>query len=191
MTPAVRLLACAAMGFAYGYATSYVSSPQDPRAFWISNLAAPWLVLAFVAGALQSRVAGAAAAGVLADVACVAGFYRLPDAFFPTWYEEGVDRNTGTPSLIRTSLSRWFDVNVYWLGVAIVAGAAFGACGYVWRRHHKAGVALGVAIALEPAYWRWTDGGWPTPVWIWPLELAAGAAVGVLLTRIRPIRSHA
>jgi hypothetical protein len=179
------MLAC---GFAYGFATSYIPSPHEVGSFWISNLAAPWLVLAFVGGAVQRHAGWAVVTAIATELACVAGFYRLPHAFDPKWYELGVARGTSRGDLVRTSLSHWVDVNTHWLMIAVITGVVFGLAGHLWMRRTWgwAGLALGIAIALEPLYWRFVaEGFWPSPVWIWPVEVVIGLVLAVQLVRRR------
>jgi hypothetical protein len=63
---ALLLLAAMAAGLAIGAALSRVHSLDTAKVFWVSNLAAPWLAVAFVAGW----------PGAGADLpACVVAFY--------------------------------------------------------------------------------------------------------------------
>ncbi|HZL06576.1 MAG TPA: DUF6518 family protein, partial [Coriobacteriia bacterium] len=78
---ALLLLAAAACGFAFGFAVSSIPTPEPDRVFWVSNLAAPWLALAFLAGWPQRSAAWGALAGVCADLACVVGFYLQSSGF--------------------------------------------------------------------------------------------------------------
>ena len=64
-----------AAGLAIGAALSRVHSPDTAKVFWVSNLAAPWLAVAFVAGWPQRSPARGAVAGAGADLACVVAFY--------------------------------------------------------------------------------------------------------------------
>jgi len=183
-----RFAAMVILGFTYGFATSYIPSPHDVGVFWVSNLAGPWLVLAFVAGVAQVQVRWSIATAIATGLACVAGFYRLPHALNPRWQELGVDRATPRGELLRLSLSRWLDFISYWLLVAVIVGVILGLVGHLWAHRHWrwAGAALGLAIAAEPLYWRFVaDGYWPTPIWIWPIEVFVGLALASLLVRAR------
>src|SRR5256885_13205710 len=76
MVRAAALLVGFAVGGAlFGAAISHIPSPEDPALFWIGNFSAPWAVLPFLTGRAQGSWSWAAAAGLAADVACVAGFY--------------------------------------------------------------------------------------------------------------------
>jgi hypothetical protein len=188
MRASVRFVAMVVCGFAYGFATSYIPSPHDVGVFWISNLAAPWLLLAFIAGAVQRRAGWAVGTAIITGLALVAGFYRLPSAFNPRWYEIGVDRDTPHGELVRTSLRHWLDVNTHWLVIAVIAGVVFGLLGHLWahRGWPWTGAAMGLAIAAEPLYWRFVaDDYWPRPVWIWPVEAVVGVLLAVQLKRRR------
>src|ERR1035437_5306246 len=72
----------------FGYLMARLPAPDVPSAFWIGNLSAPCAVLAFLAGWSQRRPAPAMLAAVLAEVACVVGFYDLPG--FLTSYCKGM-----------------------------------------------------------------------------------------------------
>jgi hypothetical protein len=77
MARRLTLLALFAIGGAcFGFAVSHIPSPRDAAIFWIGNFSAPWAVLPFLTGRFQRSWIWAAAAGVVADVACVAGFTR-------------------------------------------------------------------------------------------------------------------
>jgi hypothetical protein len=178
-----------AVGFAYGFATSYIPSPHEVGVFWVSNLAAAWLLLAFIAGAVQRSLGWAIVTAIAAGLACVAGFYRLPHAFNPRWYEIGVDRDTPRGALVRTSVTHWLNANTHWLLIAMLAGVVFGVLGHLWARRQSrwAGAVMGLAIAAEPLYWRFiAHDYWPRPIWIWPVEVAVGVLLAVQLTRWRP-----
>src|SRR2546430_3209347 len=69
------LLTFAIGGALFGAAVSHIPAPDDPALFWIGNFSAPWAVLPFLTGRAQRSWRWAAAAGLVADVACVAGFY--------------------------------------------------------------------------------------------------------------------
>ena len=62
----------------FGYVMACLPAPDVPSAFWIGNFSAPWAVLAFLVGWSRRGPVSAMLAGVLAEVACVVGFYDLP-----------------------------------------------------------------------------------------------------------------
>jgi hypothetical protein len=92
------------------------------------NAASPWLTVAFVAGALQSRLSTAAVVGAAATMLEVVAYYVTADV-------------------------RGFGVShtyvVLWSLCAVVGGPIFGAAGQIWRRAAPAG--LGAAL-LAAAY---------------------------------------
>ena len=66
---AVRLCIIAVAGYLYGFATAHILAPHDGGVFWLGNLAAPYLLIAFVAGAWRFRSVLASVAGALGAVA--------------------------------------------------------------------------------------------------------------------------
>ena len=91
----------AAAGYLYGTLSARVPGTSDPTAFWVGNLAAPYLLIPFLAGTWRFRAIGSAAAGAVAAVAAVAGFYRLSSS---RWDISSVcsSRAGGTRSISRT-----------------------------------------------------------------------------------------
>lgn len=136
---------------AYGKCTSLIPSPDDPGAFWIGNTAAPWLAMAFVAGAVQATAVAGMLAGAIVDLVIVAAFYShfltIPD-----------DRQNGFSRLVS-----WIEFAGPWFLVALLGGAAYGFFGYYWRakRSRLAAVLLGVPFVAETLVQRATDGQWP------------------------------
>jgi hypothetical protein len=59
----------------FGAAVSAIPYPSSTTLFWVGNFSAPWAVLPFIAGWAQRSWKTAALAGLLADLACVVGFY--------------------------------------------------------------------------------------------------------------------
>src|SRR4051812_39257920 len=73
--PVMLLVIFAFVGLLLGLVMSSIPAPSDVGTFWVGNVSSPWAVLAFGAGWAQRARVWAAAAGVAAEVACVAGFY--------------------------------------------------------------------------------------------------------------------
>jgi hypothetical protein len=174
--PAVRLAAFVLAGFIYGLAVSHIPSPSTVGVFWVSNLSAPWLLLAFLAGWSQRSRLWAAAAGALTDVAAIAGFYLTFLLIDPT---------TGRPDGPTSILTRIVGGMGYWLGwvvptwetKAVLAGLVFGLLGWWWGRSRSllAGAAVCLAFVLEPVAWALYDGHLPRPA----VLSIAGAAIGL------------
>jgi hypothetical protein len=172
--PAARLVACALASFVFGLAVSRIPSPRGVGVFWVSNLSAPWLVLAFVAGWLQPSRSWAALAGLLTDVAAIVGFYL---------HFLLVDPGPGpfgraTPLLRRLAenMASWLGFIAPWVAYAVVAGLVFGLLGLWWSRSRSlvAGLAVSLAFVLEPFAWAIHDGRLPRPYDIWIAEAGVG-----------------
>jgi hypothetical protein len=150
--------------------------------FWVGNFCAPWLVLAFAAGHLQRGWAAAAAAGVMTELACVAGFYErflvLPRESF------GLPRTAPSATYVRTSLVHWLHFIAPWSAAALAAGLVYGLLGFAWRRF--GGRAVGLALALpflaEPGLWPLRNGYYQGPWTLWASEVAIGIGVAVVMT---------
>ncbi|WP_298459631.1 DUF6518 family protein [uncultured Cellulomonas sp.] len=112
------------IGLAWGAATSGLQTLLPTSG--LANAVGPWVVPAFVVGALSRRPWVAVAAGVLACSGEVAGYYLV-------------------------SAARGFGVNpsmvAVWACAGLVGGTVFGAAGWCWRRATtvRAG-ALGAAL---------------------------------------------
>ena len=165
-----------ASGFLYGWATSYIPAPHDVSAFWVGNLCAPWLVIAFLAGLTQTSWPWSLAAGVATDVACVFGFYfRTLDHLHAGWSD---DPNAAPPSAL-VQIQHFLSVNEQWFAAALVAGALYGALGQLWRRTRSlaAGLAVAAGFFAEPALWPLYNGFYKGPWFLWAAEIVVGFAV--------------
>ena len=186
MRPLALLLGFAAGGFVFGNLVSRIPSPDDPALFWIGNFSAPWALLPFVTGRAQRSWTWAAATGVVADIACVAGFY----AQFVTADAGRLGFSASTPQieLVTTGVVRWLAFIAPWVGLATATGLAYGVLGRLWRRS-RSRVAVVAAVApfvAEPLAWRLYRGFLPGPAYLWLVELAVGAVVGGwMVTRTR------
>jgi len=190
--PGARLkavLVIGAIGFLYGFATSWIPSPNDVSVFWIGNFCAPWLVLAFLAGHRQSSWRPGAAAGMLIDVACVVGFYARGLTFHR--YSWGLPESTPVVTLAVTSLGYWLYNMRFWLLAAMVGGATYGALGFSWRRRRAlfAGLAIAVPFLAEPVLWPLRNGYYQGPWMLWAIEVAIGLVIiGVIVRYWRRLR---
>jgi hypothetical protein len=175
--PLVRLGAMTVAGFVYGLATSYIPMPGHGvvSEFWLGNLCAPWLVLAFVAGRLQIARAWAVAAGSLVDLACVFGFYFRTFDLHARW---GDDPSAPAPSVL-AEVGRFLHVREQWFAVALVSGALYGGLGWMWRRRRwlPAGLAVAAGFVAEPALWPLYNGFYKGPWFVWAIEVLVGVAV--------------
>jgi hypothetical protein len=172
-----RLLGFAITGLLFGAAISHIPSPDDPRIFWVANFSAPWALLPFVAGRFQPSWRLAALSGLVADVACVAGFY----AGFITADAGRLGLSASTPQaeLVLTGLVRWITFIAPWVVLAVGAGATYGLLGCWWGRSRAAPAAVAVVapFVVEPLAWWLYRGFVPAPVYLWAVELAVGGAI--------------
>ena len=170
-------------GALFGVAVSHIPSPEDPALFWIGNFSAPWAVLPFLTGRVQRSWSLAAAAGLVADVACVAGFYGGFITADPG--RLGLPASTPAVELALTGAERWIAFIAPWVVLAMATGLAYGALGFWWRQSRSlaAGVAVVVPFIAEPLLWRLYRGFLPGPVYVWLVELAVGALALVWVSR--------
>jgi hypothetical protein len=183
------LLALSALaGVALGSFMTSLPAPSDVATFWVGNFSAPWAVLAFGAGWAQRSRLWAGIGGVIAEVACVAGFYAKFLVFDPD--RLGLPRSTGTFTLVETSLSQWLWFIAPWVVVAIGAGAIYGLLGRWWGQSRAivAGVAIALPFTVEPLAWRVYVGFGQGPLVVWLVEIAVGIALlGWVLVARRPL----
>ena len=125
--PWVLLVSSALAGLLLGRLMSSLPAPSDVGTFWVGNFSSPWAVLAFLAGWSQRSRIWASAAGVAAEVACVAGFYAK--LLFVDPDRLGLPRSTAPLTLIGTGVSQWLWFIAPWVAVAIGAGVAYGLLG--------------------------------------------------------------
>jgi hypothetical protein len=175
----IRVAICIAGGGLFGLAISLIPSPNEVKVFWVSNLATPWLVLAFLAGWSQRSWIRAATAGVIVDVASIIGFYG--HFLFIDQHPLHLPLNSPTPMWVRLeyNLNHWLHFIIPWVLIAILAGLAYGVLGYWWRRHRSivAGVLVGLPFVAEPFLWRVYLGYYQDPLILWIIEVAVGVAV--------------
>src|ERR1700682_307932 len=112
MLRAAVLLTFAAAGVAYGFGMSSIPSPRDVSVFWVGNFCAPWLVLSFFAGRTQRSWAWAVVAGVLADVACVVGFYSRSLTFDAMRW--GLPPSSPLANRMSVGFTHWFALIAPW-----------------------------------------------------------------------------
>lgn len=128
--PLAVLAGAVVLGLGWGAATSYLQTVLPDPVAGLANAVSPWLVVPFVVGA-RSRTRGlAVAAGLLACVLQVAGYYA-------TSHLRGFGVSTGTV--------------VEWAAVGVVGGPVFGLAGHLWRT--ASGRLRGLGAALLVAVW--------------------------------------
>jgi hypothetical protein len=140
-------------GALFGAAVSRIPSPSDPAIFWIGNYSAPWAMLPFLSGRFQRSWTWAAAAGIVADVACVAGFYAAFLTADPG--RLGLSGESTEATLVATGLVRWVAFIGPWLVLATVTGFVYGMLGCWWGRSRSI-VSVAAAVApfvAEPVAW--------------------------------------
>jgi hypothetical protein len=171
-----------------------------PSDFWIGNFSAPWAVVPFVAGWSQRRVVPAMLVAVLAEVACVVGFYDLPGMLtgfckgMPLDYCLGAPQGTSPVSLELTLFQIWLRGSAgQWLIAGVGAGVVYGYLGAWWGRTRSLVPAalLVLPFFVEPLAWQAYEGHLRGPAFIWGCEALVGAgllAVMVLASRRLPLR---
>ena len=175
------------IGLVFGTGMSLIPSPRSPHVFWIGNLCAPWLVVTFFAGRSRRTPGGALVAGLLAEVACVIGFYA-PFLFLGP-ASMGLPRNTPLLQYVVPDLRAWLHFIAFWIVIAVASGAIYGLLGQWWKRSAPAAAALavGVPFLAEPGLWTLKDREFRGPVTLWLLEAGVGLALTTLLIRRRPV----
>lgn len=181
-----RLLVVAVVGFGYGFATNQIPAPESFGPMWIGNVAAPYALLPFLAGAWALRSAGGAVvAGVVVELTAFGGFYTelLADTDTSYWALLG----GGNP----------------WLVFELFAGTVFGYLGHRWwRRGSLAAALVCAAVPVLESLFLVTDfAGWvlrslpvlnlyppiyPKSAWnltLWGVEAAIGLALAGLAVR--------
>ena len=136
-----------------------------------TNLAGPWLVLAFLVGWCAKSPRSAVVCGLLALATSVVAYY-IAQAFG-----------------LRVANTRGLLVGVLWFPIAAAAGALFGGLGFVAREENSryragAAMALGGALVAESGILLLNQGGFePGAVAYLALEMSAGLAICVLWLR--------
>lgn len=110
---AARLAAGALIGLAIGTATSFAQTSLDGAWQALANSASPWLLGAFVAGAIQTRPGWAVPVGLVSCVLEVVAYYVCTGA-------------RGYPSSNA--------IVAFWVACAVVGGPLFAWAGWTWRR---------------------------------------------------------
>ena len=189
--PLVLLVSSALAGLLLGRLMSSLPAPSTLATFWVGNLSSPWALLAFLAGGSQRSRIWAAAAGVAAEIACVAGFYGqflVGDVVDPR--RLGFIDSADALTVVGTAVTQWLWFIAPWVVVAIGAGVVYGLLGRWWgeSRSIVAVVAIALPFIVEPAAWRLYVGFGQGPPVLWITEVAVGIAIlGWFVGRRRPV----
>lgn len=139
-------------------------------------------------------------AGVLAEVACVVGFYDLPGFLtgfckgMPLEYCLGAPQGTSPISLEMTLFQMWLRGSpAQWLVAGVGAGIVYGYLGAWWGRSRSVipAALLALPFFVEPLAWRVNNGYLKGPAITWLCEALVGAgllAVMILVSRRLPLR---
>lgn len=161
-------------GLAFGMADQYLGSLSSRLGAWaaaVSQLAAPWFVLPFLAGMTQERGRRAMVVGLVATVAALLGYFArtcspvesIPLEEFPTCFL----------TLVRSPY------NPVWIAGGLVTGPLFGFLGHRWRvdRSWISAALVTGAFCFEPLA-RQVVGIPLGPSVVWGTEIAIGIVVG-------------
>jgi hypothetical protein len=178
-----RWLATAAAAVAFGVGMAVIKGQDAGARDALGNLSAPWVVLAFVAGAGQRTLWRGVAAGVLATLVAFAGFYAA----------EAFVLDLGTGSLIARLRLTLGSGHVYetW---GVPSGVAFGLLGSAWRVRPAwriGALVPALAFVTEPliVYLLTRIGVWGGGLlfahrWLWMSEMLLGlGATAVIIGR--------
>jgi hypothetical protein len=167
----VQLLIIVVGAVVFGAADQYLGS-RVALGEWtvaVSQMSAPWLAIAFAAGAWPNRRMHAMAMGTGITLAAVVGYMAM--TLSPL---EGV-----APS----SIHWWMELRsqLHIVLPALVTGPVFGWLGWRWRRDRDLAPALVVAaiFALEPLARIAANQMVAAHSFVWPAEVAGGVALAV------------
>lgn len=174
----MALALAALLGFAFGAGDQYLGSiiSLGPWAATASNVSAPWLVLPFAAGWAQPRPRRAMAAGLVAVLAALLGYFMMTVSPF-----ESVPASRFGSALYAVARS-----NELWIVGGILTAPLYGFLGHRWRRGRavSSAVLLAGCVCLEPVV-RWTLGRLPPQYGVWGVEVAIGVAIAVYCVAAR------
>ena len=144
--------------FQYGALTARIPAPNNPDSFWLGNLAAPYLLIPFLAGAWMSNLRLAVIASTIGSVSTVAGFYNLHMVGDVTNSQMELSQTVTARDVMIQAYAAWFrnlflgdPGGIPWLTIAIVTGFVMGFLGYFWRKGIRLSlVVLALAFIVEP-----------------------------------------
>lgn len=202
-----RLLALAIVGYLWGALTTSIPAPEDSSIFWLGNLAAPYLVLPFLAGTWGFRAPVAVLAGVVTSCAGIAGFYQLHNVGDVTASQLDLPASMTARDVVLEAYSRWFSTFVLgqpggapWLTIAAIGGGIAGLLGFLYavKGVRLAAVLVACSLLVEPAvYVAGSGGGLPVlgryslaspNVLIWAVEALVGMTALALVVRRVAVR---
>lgn len=160
-----------AVGAAWGTTCAWGDTKDSKFIQSATNLAGPWLVLAFLAGWCAKSSRSAVVCGLLALATSVVAYY-IAQAFG-----------------LRVANTRGLLVGVSWFPIAAAVGAAFGRLGFVAREtnsRYRAGavMALGGALIAESGILLLNQGGFEAgAVTYLALEMSVGLTICFLWLR--------
>lgn len=165
MSPIRRLLAVIAAGLALGAVTQLLQGILPGPLAMLANGLSPWLIAAFVAGALMPAPRWAVLAPPLMLLAALAGYYLAVELRFGYG---------GSKSSL-----------IFWTVASVIGGPIFGAGGWSWRRAARPrvrGIAAGLlgGLLLMEAFYLPLTAGYG---YVAPLEAAVAVLVPVALGR--------
>jgi hypothetical protein len=175
----------AGVGFGFGFGMSLLPAPHEAGLFWIGNLCAPWLALAFVSGALQRRWPVALIAGVLVEIACVAGFYF--DFLFHGPSALGLPDGTPLSEYLMPTIAHWLHFVTEWLIIGTGAGVVWGLLGHWWRKSAARAAAIAAVLPFLAEPTLWTIRGDQVPITLWTVEMLLGGIALALMFRHRSL----
>jgi hypothetical protein len=153
---AIRVVVVVLAAALFGAADLALQRAGGDTAFWLSNMSAFWLMLAFIAGWVMPTVRAAAVIGLIVTQVALTAFYVASRSALPaeTWQ--------------------------YIVG-GTVTGPVFGVLGRRWgaERWLPGAVVLSAAFCCEPVAWTHYKGFLPPPTYIWNLEAIGGVLLGL------------
>lgn len=178
----------------FGYAMAGLPTPDDPAVFWIGNFSAPWAVLAFLVGWSQRRPIPAMLVAVVAEIACVAGFYGHGPYFDPL--NLGLPPDTPPVTIVLVRAGQLLSFARQWLIAGIGAGIVYGYLGAWWARSRSLvpTILLALPFFVEPLAWLAYLGRLQGPATVWLCEALVGIgllAVMAIVSRRQPVRGTA
>lgn len=155
--PAARVVIAVALALALGWLVGRTPSPHDASVFWVGNLAAPYVVIGFAAGAWATRRAlSAGITGAVCAMAAVAGFYDIFGIFTRPRERMGLPPTSSWWSAELQSYHQWFGLLIWgvppWLTIALIVGLVAGYLGYrsAVLRGRVGAYAVAAVLMLEP-----------------------------------------
>jgi hypothetical protein len=124
-TVGARVAIVVTVGFGVGALTAVLQTYLDSPWLSLVNAASPWLMFAFVLGALWRRPLDAAVAGIATGLLELVGYYVTANL---------------------RGLAAGGSIVVFWAACAIVGGPVFGTAGWAWWRAPERASASGGAV---------------------------------------------